>query len=110
MALSGASAPKPPGWHPDRRAQPINQPLPAAVKWVDSLPPEFRPSATLRDYPRIVNALARAWADRDAFSAYLDSLLADRRGGRRGFPGDVHHELVCLRGYCEGRYPSAPTN
>jgi hypothetical protein len=106
--MGNSPAPPGPSYHGERRMQPINQALPATLKWVESLPPEFQPAATLRDYPRIVNALARSWNDREAFSAYLDSLLVDRRGGRRGFPGDVHHELVCLQEYFDGRYPSSP--
>ena len=92
-----------------RRARPINQALPATQKWFDALPPEIQPSALLRDYPRIANALARASSDVPALTAYLDSLLIDRRGGRQGFPGDVHHELQSLREYFGGRYPASPT-
>ncbi len=93
----------------DRRARPINQVLPATLKWFESLPPEIQPVAVLRDYPRIANALARAWNDAPALAAYLDSLLVDRRGGRRGFQGDVHHELLSLREYVDGRYPASRT-
>ncbi len=92
-----------------RRARPINQALPATQKWFDALPPEIQPSAVLRDYPRIANALARASGDVSALTAYLDDLLVDRRGGRRGFPGDVHHELQSLREYFDGRYPASPS-
>ena len=92
-----------------RRARPINQALPATLKWFDALPPEIQPAALLRDYPRIANALARAANDVPILTAYLDSLLVDRRGGRRGFPGDVHHELQSLREYFDGRYPASPT-
>ncbi|MEP7183463.1 MAG: hypothetical protein ABI886_14885 [Betaproteobacteria bacterium] len=94
----------PRGW---RRARPINQALPATLKWVESLPPEIKPLAVLRDYPRIANALARIWNDAVGVANYLDSLLVDRRGGRRGFPGDVHNELLCLREYFAGRYPTS---
>jgi hypothetical protein len=93
----------------DRRAKPINQALPATVKWFKSLPPEIQPSALMRDFPRIANQIARAWNDAPALEACLDSLLVDRRGGRRGFPGDVHHELLSLREYVDGRYPATRT-
>ena len=89
-----------------RRAQPLNQALPATLKWVDTLPAEIHPLALLREYPRIGNTLARTWNDALALASYLDSLLVDQRGGRRGFPGDVHHEIQCLREYVSGRYPS----
>jgi hypothetical protein len=90
-----------------RRSQPINQALPATLKWIESLPPEIQPLAILRDFPRIANGLARTSHDELAFAAYLDMLLIDRRSGRRGFPGDVHSELMCLRDYVDGRYPVA---
>lgn len=90
----------------DRRAKPINQALPATLKWFESLPPEIQPTALLREFPRIANGIARVWNDEAALEAYLDSLLVDRRGGRRGFPGDVHHELLSLREYVDGRYPA----
>ncbi len=89
----------------ERRAQPLNLALPATLKWIETLPPEIQPFAVLRDYPRIANALARFWSDTLAFTTYLDSLLVDRRSGRRGFPGDVHNELLSLRDYIDGRYP-----
>ena len=91
----------------DRRARPINQALPATSKWFESLPPEIQPSALMRDFPRIANQIARVWNDAAGLEAYLDALLVDRRGGRRGFPGDVHHELLSLRDYVDGRYPAA---
>jgi len=91
----------------DRRARPINQALPATVKWFEHLPPEIQPGALLRDFPRIANQIARVWSDAPALEAYLDSLLVDRRGGRRGFPGDVHHELLSMREYVDGRDPAA---
>ena len=93
----------------DRRAKPINQALPATVKWFDSLAPEIQPSALMRDFPRIANQIARVWNDAPALEACLDSLLVDRRGGRRGFPGDVHQELLSLRDYVDGRYPATRT-
>ena len=43
----------------DRRARPINQALPATLKWFESLPPEIQPGALMRDFPRIANQIAR---------------------------------------------------
>jgi hypothetical protein len=91
-----------------RRAQPLDQALPATLRWIDTLPPEIQPLATLRDYPRIANQMARTWIDPAEFESYLYTLIVDSRRGRRGFPGDVHCELLGLREYCEGRYPWAP--
>lgn len=90
-----------------RRAQPLNQALPATWRWIAELPPEIRPLSLLDEFPRVANALARAWPDARSFAAYLGSLLHDRRGGRRGFPGSVQSELLTLREYFEGKYPAA---
>lgn len=91
-----------------RRARPLDQALPATWRWIADLPPDIRPLSLLEEFPRIANILARTWSDVPGFAAYMDSLLHDRRGGRRGFPGAVHNELLTLRDFFEGRYPSSP--
>jgi len=91
-----------------RRVQPLNQALPTTLRWIDSLPPTARPHAVLRDFPRIANALARSWPEPGKFDLYLESLLLDRRGGRRGFPADVHAELIALREHAAGRGQTLP--
>ena len=88
-----------------RRLQPLNQQLPAAARWAVSLPVEVQPVALVQRLPRIANALARLWRDNIGLRLYLDDLLVDRRGGRRGFPSEIHNELLALREYREGRYP-----
>ncbi len=90
-----------------RRAQPLNQALPATSRWIARLPPDIRPLSLLDKFPRIANALARTWPDAPTLGVYLDSLVHDRRGGRRGFPGHVQIELLMLRDFFEGRYPAA---
>ncbi len=52
--------------------------------------------ALLELFPRIANVLALSWNDAAGLSAYMDSLLVDRRGGRRGFPAEVNRELLLL--------------
>ncbi len=91
-----------------RRAQPLNQALPTTIKWVAGLPAKVRPLSLLREFPRIANDLARAWPDAPSFAASMDSLLHDRRGGRRGFSGDVQSELRMLRCCFEVCYLNAP--
>ena len=76
---------------------------------VARLPANIQPLSLLREFPRIANILARAWPDAPSFAACLDSLLHDRRGGRRGFPGDVQSELLTLRDFIEGRYATSPS-
>jgi hypothetical protein len=82
----------------DRRwRQPLDQQLPATARWAAGLPSEIQPLALLQRFPRIANHLARVWHDDTELQAYLDDLLTDRRGGRRGFPPEIHHELLMLR-------------
>jgi hypothetical protein len=88
-----------------RRVQPLNQQLPSTAKWAAGLPAAVQLPALLQTFPRIANAVARLWRDDVALQLYLDELLTDRRGGRRGFPPDIQLELVLLRDYCKGRYP-----
>lgn len=86
-----------------RRLQPLGEPLPATARWAANLPGNIQPLALLQQFPRIANALARVWQDDLDSRLYLDDLLIDRRGGRRGFPPDVHHDLMLLRDYCDRR-------
>ena len=44
-------------------------------------------------YPRIANRLALVWPDAVLAKRVLDDVVADRRGGRRGFPREVADEL-----------------
>jgi len=53
----------------------------------------------MRRYARIANLIAAAWGEAKAFHAYMESLLADKRGNRRGFPPDVQRDLLTLRHY-----------
>jgi len=93
-----------PAW--SRRKEPLNHPLPATARWVEGFPEAVRPVALLQRFPRIANLLARAWNDEARLRAHLEALLVDRRRGRRGFPPDVHNELLTLRDLAEGRYPA----
>lgn len=52
-------------------------------------------SALERRFSRIAQELATRW-QRDDIDAYLDSLLLDDRGNRRGFPAEVLEELMLL--------------
>lgn len=89
-----------------RRQAPNDIPLGATFKWIAKLPPSVQPIALLRRFPRIANALAGAWNDRDAFRAHMYALLSDRRGGRKGFPTEILGELLALRLYYENLNPA----
>jgi hypothetical protein len=80
-----------------RKRAPATEPLPGTFKWIARLPNEVRPFALLRKFPRVANALASSWWDRDAFRAGLYDLLVDNRGNRQGFPADVEAEILMLR-------------
>ena len=67
-----------------------------AMDWTVQLPANIRPLITTERYPRIVNALAAAWAHAEARTDLFDHLLNDRRSGRRGFPIDVEREISAL--------------
>ena len=82
-----------------RRYSPANILIPPTVKWVESLPLNVRPTALLRQYARIANLMAAAWKDPQAFDSYMQSLLTDRRGNRKGFPKAVMDELIALQRY-----------
>ena len=92
-----------------RWPQPFDQPLPITARWVASLPDEVQPLALLQRLPRIANRLARLWEDDEALQIYFDDILVDRRGGRQGFPPDIHHELLVLWEYWKARHAPAPS-
>jgi hypothetical protein len=88
-----------------RKAAPISEPLPVTFRWIARLPREVQPLELLRQFPRVANALATSWADRDAFRACLYNLLIDGRGNRKGFPQEIVAELLALRAWLEERQP-----
>src|SRR5512135_96879 len=79
-----------------RKSAPANVPLPRTLKWADELPPRVRPVALMRQFPRIANLIAANWDDLVQLEIYMDSLLTDKRGGRKGFPSEVTAELGAL--------------
>ena len=80
-----------------RKTEPTDRALTGvALDWMMTMPAALRPAATAQAFPRIVNAIARAWSDPDECHALLDSLVNDRRPGRRGFPTPVRSELEAL--------------
>ena len=87
-----------------RKAAPVNEPLPATMKWIARLPTGVRPYALLREFPRVANALAVASRHDDALGECLYELLVDRRSHRNGFPAHVTHELLALRSYFAERH------
>jgi len=82
-----------------RKTTPASVPLPRTLNWVESLPSSVKPTALLRQYPRIANVFAATWEDPVALSSYIACLFLDDRGDRKGFAPDVLSELVALRDY-----------
>lgn len=88
---------------PDWKRQRNPAPLPnlelslTAFKWLAALPAKVRPHGLARHYPRIVNRLAEIWHRPLQCEAYLDELMMDKRGSRRGFPPEVAAEIAALK-------------
>ena len=91
--------PDEPDWASQRKAAPFNKLLGSTLRWADALPPDVRPHALMDKYPRLANMAAASWEIEKAFRDYLDLLLVDRRGGRKGFPPEILAEFECLRNY-----------
>ena len=68
-------------------------------KWLAKLPVDIRPIATGRLYPRIVNRISDLWSRCEYTRLHFQSLLIDRRKGRKGFPSEVKAELEALQHY-----------
>jgi hypothetical protein len=53
----------------------------------------------MRQYPRVANMIALLWGEptRTALDRYMEALLVDTRGNRRGFPPEVANDLMVLR-------------
>lgn len=95
----------PTGWDLRRRAPRVEDRVLMAdtLDLLNHLPKGLRPSHLARQYPRVANEVSLLWPNTEKLKAYLNGLLADRRGNRQGFPALVHEEIVALRGYIEQR-------
>ena len=68
-----------------------------AKAWRDSLPAESQPRVLCERYPRIANRIALCWSDPILTGAVMRELLTPCRSGRKGFPAEVHCELVAFK-------------
>ena len=71
----------------------------STFKWLALLREDLRPMVTARQYARIVNRIADLWGHCEYTRLYFQSLLIDRRKGRKGFPPEVRNELEVLQNY-----------
>jgi len=103
MEMGGETQPTP--FNPDPKrfrqaASPYDKQLNlCAIAWLKELPPAVAPVALPREFPRIVNRLARFWDSRKMIEQCFRELLVHRRSGRQGFPELVLHELFALERY-----------
>ena len=65
--------------------------------WVEMLPKEVQPGSLLQRFPRIANKLSELWPRPAQCEKYLDALILDLRGSRKGFPPDIASELASLK-------------
>jgi hypothetical protein len=68
-----------------------------AVTWLAHLPARLQPRQTARQFPRVVNRLARVWSKTYERMGVIEEMLFDTRHGRQGFPKEVLDELHTLR-------------
>jgi hypothetical protein len=86
-----------------RRPTPTDRALTgASIDWLVGLPSSVRPTALCNQYPRIANALAEAWPDKERCDSVLAALRADQRGKRQGFAPAIQLEIERLRAYRGG--------
>ena len=91
----------------DKRSRTPKEPLLDVTRtWLASLPQDVRPMELPRQFPRIANRLRQLWKRVARCEAYLDALLVDRRGTRKGFPPKIAQELEALREYYAFLHPN----
>src|SRR5437762_4635208 len=71
----------------------------ATIQWIMKLPAQIQPRHLQVKYPRVANRIAALWGDPTGCESYLDDLLTDKRGGRKGFPLNVATEVSSIRDY-----------
>ena len=79
------------------------------IDWLMALPVSARPKALSEQYPRIVNHLAEYWVDPACTQLALMRLLADERGGRKGFSLQIEQEIGRLAAHVQALLENAPT-
>lgn len=69
------------------------------AQWLLSLPKEVRPLHLARQFPSVLNNIARAWKRPTVCDKVLDELMVDHRGTRKGFPPEVAMEISIVAEY-----------
>jgi hypothetical protein len=94
---SVGNAPKATNWETKRAPAAAETLRTATIQWILKLPPHIQPRFLQVRYPRVANRLAALWDDVTACERFMDDLLTDKRGGRKGFPLNVATEIASLR-------------
>lgn len=68
-----------------------------AADFLSTLESGAYPKALVDSYPRIMNAIVDLRHDRVELKTYLDELLHDKRGGRKGFSMGVLMNIQDMR-------------
>lgn len=77
---------------------PDDTPLSApALAYLSTLVGSDYPKELVDSFPRIVNAIVALHDDPVGLKSYLDSLLRDMRGGRKGFPLGVLMDIQAMK-------------
>jgi len=101
----------PGNWEEQRRpASPTDRALTGkTIDWLLSLPARARPKVLSEQFPRIANHLAEHWHDLGKSQMSLLRLLADERGGRKGFSLQIEQEIGRLAAHVQSLLDNAPT-
>jgi hypothetical protein len=62
-----------------------------------------------QEYPHIVTRMSEHWGD-GSFSAFVDGLLFDERGGRTGFSPDILDEIFVVQNHYRSLQPARPVS
>lgn len=81
---------------PDKQSPELDA---ATFKWMAGLPAKTRPYELAKQFPRIANRLAESWISPMRCERYLNELMMDSRGNRKGFPADVAAEIAALKAH-----------
>jgi len=86
-------------WETKRKGASAESLRTATIQWMLKLPPHIQPRHLQVKYPRVANRIAALWSEATGCESYLDDLLTDKRGGRKGFPLNVAQEIASIRDY-----------
>ena len=86
-------------WEGKRKAAAAESLRTVTIQWILKLPPHIQPRHLQVKYPRVANRIAALWGDPTGCECYLDDLLTDKRGGRKGFPLNVANEVASIRDF-----------